>query len=411
MKFDFKNIISYVQPQFRDVFFDIINQIEDYNMYILKSGRASGKSTTIVQALIMLSFIKKGDILVLQSTLTAMRDASYRELCNWIDKLGLSQFFRFKTSPLEITNTITGQRFIFRGTDNPERIKGIPNVTTVWLEEADLVSRDAFNTVKLSIRSNIAKLQYILSFNPSSPFTWIKDYIDSPETYKAKIHHSYFYKNPKCNNDFIEEMKIVKEKDYTRFLRDGLGQFTEAEGLIINNKLIEDWQPNVSYGSYEYNFNGMDFGFVHPQVFVNGSYYSDTNTLVLNEVISISGLTNDEFITRIPPKYKIIPNSYADSASPDKIQQLNQNQFKFIKANKLNLKVSNYIEFINSLTKIVVHPNAAQFKREAGIWEYMPNTDMPRKVDDDINDAIRYGLQPILLERVSSGVGGYRINY
>ena len=402
MNFDFTNLMSYVQPQFNEIFTSILYGNDNFSTYVLKSGRSSGKSTSVAQALIILSFTKPGDILVVQSTYAAIKDASYKELCDWIENFGLQDYFTCTTSPLRIVNNVTGNTFKFRGCEKPEKLKGIPKITTIWFEEADLISKAAYDIVKLSMRSVIAKLQFILTFNPTSPFTWIKDIIDDPIQYKANIHHSYFFRNPFCNVDFIDEMRRIKVKDPQRFLRDGMGQFTIAEGLCINNKLIKDWEPSISYGARPYNFNGIDFGFNHLQAFVNGTYYQDTNILVLNEIIALSGLSNDEFIKFIPIKYRNVNNNFADSASPDKIKQLVQSSFKFKGAKKDYLKVANYIEFMNSLNAIVVHPNAVAFKKEAGKWEYIPETDTPRKVNDDINDAIRYGLQPILLERISS---------
>lgn len=404
MKIDLSNLKHHVQKQFKWIFKGKYNQ----RFIVMKSGRGSGKSTSLAQLMIVNSFTKKGNILIVQSTYSAMKEATFAEITGWIEQLGLSNCFTYNKQPLTITNDITGVKFIFRGCDKPEKLKSMKGIETVWLEEADLITREAFDTINLSARGGEFDIKIYLSFNPSSPYTWIKEIIDAPETHNCLVHHSYYYDNQYLDQNFYDEMLRIKETNPDKFLQVGMGEFGSKEGLCINKK-IETYNSTTNYGNNPYVGIGIDFGFNHNQAFTNVSYYQDTNTLVINDVIAKSGLTNKEFMTKIPNKYKNQRSCYADSASPDKIKELSANGFKFVGANKLKLKVDAFIEFMNSLDHLVVKSSATQFNREAGIWSYLKDSDVPKKEDDDIMDAIRYALQPILLARLGKNTNaGYK---
>ena len=398
MTFDFSNLTSYISNQFKDIFLNLINGEYSNRNFLFYGGRGSSKSYLVAQILTLYSFIKKGNALVVQSTYSAMKEASFAEITEKIEIFGLNDYFTITTSPLLITNNITGNKIIFRGCDNPMKLKSIKGISTVFFEEADLIQEEMVSTIDLSARG-FANTLLFFCFNPGSPYTYLKKYIDDPNTYNFFIHKSYYYDNEFLDSSFIKNMELLKINSPEKYERDGLGNFTQAEGLCINNELIHDisYKDIPKIGGYE--GRGIDFGFTHNQSFVHCKYIQQTNVLYIMEVVSLSGLTNSEFIDKIPNEHRLKRNCYADSASPDKIKQLTQHNFSFIGANKRNLPVGSFIEFMNQLNAIKVTEKATKFKIEAGLWSYVPDTDTPKKIDDDIMDALRYSLQPILLDR------------
>ena len=68
-----------------------------------------------------------------------LRDSVYQQLLWAKSELGLDGYFRSRLSPMEITYIPTGQKIIFRGADDPLKLKGVKFPTgyaaIVWMEE------------------------------------------------------------------------------------------------------------------------------------------------------------------------------------------------------------------------------------------------------------------------------------
>lgn len=87
-------------------------------------GRASLKSS-YVGTEVVLQLVKHPDChaLVTRQVGDTMRDSVYAQILWAIDKLGLTTKFKCTQSPLQCTYLPTGQRILFRGLDDPQKIK------------------------------------------------------------------------------------------------------------------------------------------------------------------------------------------------------------------------------------------------------------------------------------------------
>lgn len=91
-----------------------------------KGGRASLKSS-YVSVEVVLQLLRHPDChaLVTRQVADTMRDSVYAQILWAIDKLGLGEKFRCTQSPLQCVYLPTGQRILFRGLDDPQKIKSI----------------------------------------------------------------------------------------------------------------------------------------------------------------------------------------------------------------------------------------------------------------------------------------------
>lgn len=107
-------------------------------------GRASLKSS-YVGTEVVLQLVKHPDChaLVTRQVGDTMRDSVYAQILWAIDKLGLTTKFKCTQSPLQCTYLPTGQRILFRGLDDPQKIKSIKlpfgYIGILWFEEADQI--------------------------------------------------------------------------------------------------------------------------------------------------------------------------------------------------------------------------------------------------------------------------------
>ena len=106
-----------------------------YTHYEASGGRGSLKSSlaslTVVR---LLMEYPDTHALVLRKVANTMRDSVFAQY-QWANtQLGVSQFWEPRRSPLERCFRPTGQRILFRGADDPMKIKSI--TITIQLEES-----------------------------------------------------------------------------------------------------------------------------------------------------------------------------------------------------------------------------------------------------------------------------------
>ena len=151
-KKDEENNIFVVLPA-KDIsssFVDINRMIDDrdYREYYLEGGRGSTKSSFISEKIIeLLENNPKMCAVVLRKVKDTLKDSVFAQLEWAIDTLdetypGIKERWKLTKSPLEITNTRTGQKIYFRGADDYGKIKSLKTpkdmyVGITWYEEFD----------------------------------------------------------------------------------------------------------------------------------------------------------------------------------------------------------------------------------------------------------------------------------
>lgn len=89
----------------------------------------------------------------------------FAELLRVISIWKLEDDFIITHSPMRITNRITGSSMMFRGMDDPMKIKSVSGVSRVWFEETLELTEEDFDTVDLSVRG-MKNMQITCTFNP-----------------------------------------------------------------------------------------------------------------------------------------------------------------------------------------------------------------------------------------------------
>lgn len=151
---------------------------------VCKGGKGSKKSTTAAQWIIynMLKY-PNANTLVVRNVYNTHKDSTFA-LLKWAAKnLGVYDDWNFTVNPLEATYTPTGQKILFRGFDEPERLGSITVsegvLCWVWLEEAfEIDNWEGFDMLDKSIRGKFEDYgvwkRIMLTFNPWVNDHWIK---------------------------------------------------------------------------------------------------------------------------------------------------------------------------------------------------------------------------------------------
>ncbi len=141
----------------------------DGRFLLLWGGRDSSKSDFVALKLLLdcllLPYFK---CVLVRNVFNTIAESQVSTLRKVAEREGLSEFFFFGTSPLEIRCLLNGNKFVCRGMDNPDKLKSISDPTCAWYEEANQISQSDADVLSTTLRSSHpeAQIQEIFSFNP-----------------------------------------------------------------------------------------------------------------------------------------------------------------------------------------------------------------------------------------------------
>ena len=157
-----------------DIAEDAVNErflpyLSDESRFLLFwGGRDSSKSDFVAFKLLIdcltQSYFK---FVLVRKIYDTVKESQYATIKAVAEREGLSQYFFFGASPLEIRCLVNGNKFICRGMDNPDKLKSIKDPTGAWYEEANQIEEADFDVLSTSLRtSHDVPIQEIFTFNP-----------------------------------------------------------------------------------------------------------------------------------------------------------------------------------------------------------------------------------------------------
>lgn len=415
-------ITEVLDPVFHDIYRDI--KKGSYTHYWLGGGRGSLKSSSASIMLIMkLMRTKDLHAVIFRKTGNTLKDSVYEQIKWAIDMLGVSQYFTYKVSPLEIIYKPTGQKIFFRGLDEPEKIKGMKVAKgyfgIVWFEELQQYHgieeiRKAYQSL---MRGTDEPIQVICTYNPPKEITnWVNkdelirrdDRIVHKSTYLDLSNKQWLGEN------FIKEAEELKKVNELAYNNEYMGIATGSGGKIFNNVIEqefteEDMQQfvNVKYG--------LDWGYTtDPLSFVKVHYDKTRGILYIFDEIYKTHLLNRDSMPLIKEKIDTAHyNIIADSAEPKSISEFRQNGFKITGAIKGKDSIKYGIEFLQELNSIVIDPKRCpKTFLEFSTYEQErdKNGDFKVGYPDKNNhaiDAIRYAMESESKEKYNKQASAY----
>ena len=197
----------------------------EHTHYDLSGGRGSLKSTT-VSLLVPLLLITHPDThaLVLRKVGNTLRDSVYAQYIWAIGELGMSAYWEARKTPMELIYKPTGQKIMFRGADDPMKLKSIKApfgyIAVTHFEEKDqFAGRAEIQTILQSTMRGGSVFWNFESYNPPiSRDNWANT--DSEEEREDRFRHkSTDLEAPPewLGERFIAEaeyLKSVNEKAY-----------------------------------------------------------------------------------------------------------------------------------------------------------------------------------------------------
>ena len=347
---------------------------------VCKGSRASKKSKTAALWFIYSMMKYPGaNLLVVRKIFRTLKDSCFTELKWAIQRLGVTEFWDIKESPLEMTYIPTGQKIYFRGLDDPLKVTSITvevgALCWLWIEEAyEIDSESDFDTLDESIRGRVPEglfKQATLTFNPWNEHHWLKKrFFDrkSPDVLGETSNYL-------CN-EFLDEADLrmfedMKQTNPRRYQVAGLGDWGITEGLVYENWEERSFQLCDLPGTARSHF-GLDFGYTNdPTALFCGMLDEASKTLWVFDEMYEYGMSNEKIAARVAEMGYAKEVITADSSEPKSIDRLRELGLRRVRPAKKGAdSVRAGIDRISDY-KMIIHPKCGNFLREIGSYTWV----------------------------------------
>ena len=376
-----------------------------------KGGRGSGKSSDI--AIIMTQMLMRYPlnavgIRKIDNTI----ELSIFEQMKWaIEISGVSHLFKVNKSPMKITYIPRGNYMVFRGAQEPERIKSLKAsnfpFAFVWIEElAEFKTEDEITTITNSIlRGELDEglfYKFFFSYNPPKrKQSWVnKKYESAFIPANTFVHHSTYLDNPYISKQFIEEAEAMKARNPMRY-RWEYGGEAIGSGVVPFSNLTFRKIEDEELKAFDNIRQGVDFGYAtDPLAFVRWHYDKTRRRLYLIDELHGVKISNRELAEWVIGRGYHTHEVIADSAEPKSIVELRSLGLRRIRGAKKGPDSVEYGErWLDDLDEIIIDPKRTPHAaKEFEDIDYQTDKDgnpKPRLEDKNNHaiDATRYAME------------------
>jgi len=304
----------------------IYDKLTDYSTFteIHYGGASSGKSHGVIQKVVFKSlqawkYPRK--VLFLRKVGSSVYDSIFEDVKQCLEAWGLLGACKVNNSAyrIELPN---GAQFIFKGLDNPEKIKSIKGISDVVMEEASEFTLDDYTQLTLRLRDKKhPNKQIYLMFNPVSKVNWVYNAFFVKKPKNTVIYQTTYKDNrflDEVTKENIEELANRNEAYYKIY---ALGEFATLDKLVFPKykKQLLNKEELKQFPSYF----GLDYGFINdPSAFMHIKIDDENRRLYIVEEYVRKGLTNDKIAEAIKALGYSKEIIRADSAEKKSNQEL-----------------------------------------------------------------------------------------
>ena len=377
-----------------------------FNVYY--GGAGSGKSHFVAQKTLLKIFQYKRKLLVVRKVGNTLKDsvwAMYLKLLyqmpQTIKSINKSEY------TIELVN---GSIILFKGFDDPEKIKSIEGITDIVVEEASELTEDDFDQLNLRLRAKCGMLQIHLMFNPVSKANWVyKRFFKDGTPEDTVVIHTTYKDNPHLPKEYIDSLFRLERTNPAYFKIYVLGSFATLDKLVFPVKTVrlisEDEVKDLPF------WIGLDFGYTNDPTAITWGYcdVADRKLFITGEYDK-TGMTNDVIATTITSLGFAKERIVADSAEPKSIAELKRLGIsRIIPAAKGPDSIKNGIDRLQGYD-IIIDERCPKTIEEFDNYTWRKDKKTGEYINEAIDmfnhhiDSIRYGTQNVMKKKVHKDI-------
>lgn len=384
-----------------------VNLLNEYKKRVLVfyGGAGSGKSKFAIQRSVLKAIrYPNRRFLVIRKVTATIRVSVFDEFKTILSQFGILQLCKVKESDFTITLP-NGSEFIFKGMDDPEKIKSIAGITDIIIEEATELSQKDYEQLQLRLRSRKKYNQIVLMYNPISKSNWVyKTFHENGHPSNALVVHTTYKDNRFLPADYVENYENIKKTNPQYYKIYCLGEFASTGKTVYTNWSVSDfnYREILRKGNNTAYF-GLDWGYTNdPSAFIASIVDRENKKIYVFDEHYEKSMLNSEIAQMIIKKGYAKEVITGDSSEPKSIEEVKRSGVRRLKpARKGKDSVIHGIQFIQQF-EIIVHPKCVNTKLELEnyTWKEDKSTgeylNVPIDQYNHILDALRYSLEDVM---------------
>ena len=403
-------ITDIIPPKFYDVWRAAFNP--DILHVVCKGGRGSGKSSDIGHIVVQMIMRYPVNAVCIRKVDRDLQESVFEQIMWAIEEQGVRRYFKVNKSPLKITYLPRGNQIIFRGLQDPNRLKSLKSsrfpYAIAWVEElAEFKTEEEIKIVTNSIvRGELPDglfYKFFYSYNPPKrKQSWVnKKYNTALLPANTFVHHSTYLDNPWISQAFIEEAEATRERSQRAYDWEYMG-LAVGSGVSPFENLVFTTIPDDLYNSFDNIRQGVDFGYANdPLAFVRWHYDKKRRRIyAMDEHYGVK-ISNRKLADWIKANRYNTTDCIADSAEPKSIDEIvyEHGVTRFYGAKKGPDSIEYGERWLDDLYEIVIDPKRTpNIAREFEAIDYDTDKDGNPKTrlvgtDNHTIDATRYAFE------------------
>ncbi len=360
----------------------------------LGGGRGSMKSS--FASLEVVNDVERNpdhNALVLMKYKANLRDSAYAQVVWAIQALGLEDEYDCPESTLRITKKSTGQVIIFRGCDNPNKLKSIKvkvgYIGVVWYEETDLFAgMQEIRKINQSITRGGQDFIRLYTFNPPrSKSCWINERVAYLKAQGVEVFESTYLDAPRewLGEQFFMDAEELKATDQDSYDHEYMGLPVGLGGDVFDRVVFREI-TDAEIASFDNLRLGQDFGwYPDPWAYTMSEWQPGSRTVITYFEDGGNKLQPNVQAERIiqslvwrdqpsaDPAYHHIP-VMSDDADPTAIAAQRDTGANARAAGKGNMRMASY-RFLQSVTWVIDPARCPKLTKEVREMQYERNKD------------------------------------
>ena len=364
-------------------------------------GASRGKSHGVVQKVIIKAlqdWKKPRKVLFLRKVGTTVKDSIFEDVKAMLSYFQILDQCKINKSEyrIELPN---GALFLFKGMDDPEKIKSIKGISDVVMEEASEFNLEDYTQLTLRTREKAHKdKQIYLMFNPVSKSNWVYTYFFIKRPKNTAIYHTSYKDNRFLDDLTKENIEELANRNPAYYKIYALGEFATLDKLVFPK--YEKALLSKEDLAHLPSFFGLDFGYVNDaSAFIHMKVDEQNKRIYFMEEYVKTGMLNDEIasmIHKLGYAKEIITADSAEQKSIAEIRRLNVPRIRPARKGKDSIKQGiqylSQFEFVvdERCVKLMEELENYTWKKDKKTNEYINE---PTDSYNHVIDASRYAIE------------------